>query len=166
MVRLDENLINNYAAYHVTVAKDKSKCKFTSDFGADYTVSFDKDDSLLITEAYHLVLTNTNNVKSPNDAKVRDTVIAIVEAFFAENTRVMLFICETGDRKQAQRNRIFSRWFNTYARRADFTMLQSDITDEDGVVNYAAVLFRNDNPFAPQITFDFLQTCEILQRKP
>ena len=34
--------------------------------------------------------------------------------FFEQNNDVMLYITETGDKKQAFRDRLFVRWFNTY----------------------------------------------------
>ena len=36
-------------------------------------------------EAYHLIIANVNHLKSPSDAKVRDTVLQIVDEFFSAN---------------------------------------------------------------------------------
>jgi hypothetical protein len=36
----------------------------------------------------------------------------------------MLYLCETGDKKEGLRNRLFIRWFNTYEHR-DFYIIRT-----------------------------------------
>ena len=93
------------------------------------------DDSLMSRETYHLVIVNVNHQKSPSDVKVRDTVIAIIDEFFEKNNTTLLYICETGDKKQALRNCLFERWFSTYERKTQYTFVASSLKDDDGVEN-------------------------------
>ena len=86
-------------------------------------------------ETYHLVIVNVNHQKSPSDVKVRDTVIAIIDEFFEKNNTTLLYICETGDKKQALRNRLFERWYSTYERKTQYTFVASSLKDDDGVEN-------------------------------
>ena len=58
-------------------------------------------------DAYQLIIANVNHRSSPRDAKVRDTVIGIVDEFFRKNNTTLLYICETGDSKQSMRSRLF-----------------------------------------------------------
>ena len=46
-------------------------------------------------------------MNSPSDAAVRETIICIIEEFFLSSPNIMLYICETGDERQAQRTRLF-----------------------------------------------------------
>ena len=40
-------------------------------------------------------ISNPKGVKSPRDPKVRETILAIVEEFFAKNNAAFLYICDT-----------------------------------------------------------------------
>ena len=98
--------------------------------------------------------------------KVRDTIIAIVDEFFRNNNSTLLYICETGDSKQSMRSRLFEYWFSTYNRKALFTMISSSIVDEEGVVNFATIILRNDNPNLSEIIAEFTESIQLLSQKP
>ena len=65
-------------------------------------------------ESYQLIIGNANNRKSPRDAKLQKTVLAIVEEFFYTNQAAMLYNCEIEDEKQGKRSHLFSYWFEAY----------------------------------------------------
>ena len=157
--------INEASSYKVSeVSQD---CyQFFTDHGVHCTVEFVPDDSLMSRETYHLVIVNVNHQKSPSDVKVRDTIIAIIDEFFVENNTTLLYICETGDKKQALRNRLFERWFSTYERKAQYTFVASSLTDDEGIENYAAIIVRNDNPDLSAIVAEFTTTISLLSTKP
>ncbi|MCH5306665.1 MAG: hypothetical protein J1E37_01190 [Prevotella sp.] len=144
----------------------ESSIEFYTDFGVHYGVEFVRDDILLNRAAYHLNIVNANHRKSPNDPKVKDTIIFIVDEFFRQNNTTLLYICDTGDNKQSMRNRLFERWFETYEKRWSFTFISSSLLDEDNNVNYAAIILRNDNPYLKEIVNEFLETIELLGNKP
>ncbi len=157
--------INKLSSYEVT--KVGEGCyQFFTDYGVHCSVEFVPDDSLMSRETYHLVIVNVNHQKSPSDVKVRDTIIAIIDEFFMENNKTLLYICETGDKKQALRNRLFERWFSTYERRTQYTFVASSLIDEEGIENYAAIILRNDNPDLSAIVAEFTTTISLLSTKP
>lgn len=117
-------------------------------------------------EAYHLIIANVNHHKSPSDFKVRDTVLQIVDEFFNTNNTTLLYICETGDNKQAMRSRLFEQWFATYRRKGFYTSMTSSIVDADGQLNFATIILRNDNPRLTQIIEEFTSTVQLLSQKP
>lgn len=100
------------------------------------------------------------------DRKVRDTIFAIIQEFFRVNNATMLYICETGDGKQAMRSRLFSHWFAVLADKGLYSILQSSVTDEEGLENYYAVITRKDNPFAAQVMTEFYATTYFFSHKP
>lgn len=144
----------------------ENKAIFTTDFGIRYVIVFDLDDTSLSHITYQFVITNANNKRSPRDKKLRDTIIAIVEDFFAENDEVLLYICDTGDGKQAMRSRLFNYWFSSFAEKGRYTMLQSSIKDEEGVENFFAIISRNDNPVLKDVVMEFSEAITILTQKP
>lgn len=57
-----------------------------------YSVGFMEDDLLMQEDAYQLIIANVNHLSSPRDAKVRDTVIGIVDEFFRVNNTTLLYM--------------------------------------------------------------------------
>lgn len=165
MNSLSLSAINVLSSYEVS-AVNEGCYQFFTDHGVHCTVEFVLDDSLMSRETYHLVIVNVNHQKSPSDAKVRDTIIAIIDEFFIENNTTLLYICETGDKKQALRNRLFERWFSMYKRKAQYTFVASSLKDEEGIENYTAIIVRNDNPELSAIIAEFTETISLLSSKP
>ena len=165
MNSLSLHAVNASSSYEVSAVNDGCY-QFFTDYGVHCTVEFVLDDSLLSHETYHLVIVNVNHQKSPSDVKVRDTIIAIIDEFFVENNTTLLYICETGDKKQALRNRLFERWFSTYERKAQYTFVVSSLKDEEGIENYTAIIVRNDNPELSAIIAEFTETISLLSSKP
>lgn len=165
MNSLSLHAVNASSSYEVSAVNDGCY-QFFTDYGVHCTVEFVLDDSLLSHETYHLIIVNVNHQKSPSDVKVRDTIIAIIDEFFVENNTTLLYICETGDKKQALRNRLFERWFSTYERKAQYTFVASSLKDEEGIENYTAIIVRNDNPELSAIIAEFTETISLLSSKP
>ena len=158
--------INENSSYPVETTGEDGFYQFFTDGGVHYSVGFMEDDILLSQNSYQLIIANINNHKSPRDHKVRDTIIAIVDEFFRTNNSTLLYICETGDSKQSIRSRLFEYWFSTYNRKALFTMISSSIVDEEGVVNFATIILRNDNPNLSEIITEFTESIQLLSQKP
>lgn len=154
------------SSYPVETTGEDGFYQFFTDGGVHYSVGFMEDDILLSQNSYQLIIANINNHKSPRDHKVRDTIIAIVDEFFRNNNSTLLYICETGDSKQSMRSRLFEYWFSTYNRKALFTMISSSIVDEEGVVNFATIILRNDNPNLSEIIAEFTESIQLLSQKP
>jgi hypothetical protein len=89
------------------------------------------------------------------------TLIAIVEEFFERNNDVMLYVTETGDEKQAFRDRLFVRWFNTYEHH-DLYYIQTAEGKMDGQMNFMAFISRKDNPRLPEVIKEFEDTISFI----
>lgn len=164
---LNIEAIQEKAPYIVTKVADEMHVSFFTDYGVQYIAGFDKDDTTMpITETYQFSIINFNNKKSPLDPKVRETIIAIIENFFMENQEVMLYICETGDGKQSMRNRLFEYWFNHYRKHWNIMFLTASITDENGILNYAGIVLRNDHPRLKEIVNEFTTAITLFNEKP
>ena len=64
------------------------------------------------------------------------------------------------------RNRLFEYWFSSYSYRYLYTLLSSSVVDEEGVVNYATLIIRNDNPRLHQVINEFTESVSMLSQKP
>ena len=89
-----------------------------------------------------------------------------IEEFFDVNgDDTMLYLAETGDRKQAFRNRLFVRWFNIYERRELFIMKTAE-GKMDGIMNFIAIISKRNNPNLPQVIEEFNETVSFLFDPP
>lgn len=140
--------------------------RFATDYGVEIAISFDLDELLETGEAYMFNITNVNKQRSPRDVKVRDTVIAIIDNFFETNEVALLYICETGDRKQALRNRLFDSWFAYANAQEQYVIMVANIHDLEGVDNYAAMILRKDNPHFVEYIAEFNNTVNMFMVKP
>jgi len=163
---LDSQRINSHAPYKVEESDDEYFFEFFTEHDVHYSVGFMPDDSLMQSEAYHLIIVNVDNRPSPSDRKVKDTVLAIVAEFFEQNNTTLLYICDTGDGKQRMRSRLFERWFAAYNQKALYTSVTSSVIDEDGIMNYATIILRNDNPRLVETIAEFTSTVSLLNQKP
>lgn len=158
--------INASSPYEVAMAISPNTYRFMTDYGVDIAVSFDLDEILESGEAYMFNINNVNRQKSPRDSKVRDTVVSIIDNFFEVNAVALLYICETGDRKQAMRNRLFESWF-AYANEKDlYLIMVANVLDADNVENYAALILRKDNPHFVDYVSEFNRTVNMFRVKP
>jgi hypothetical protein len=132
--------------------------RFTTDNDINYAVDFDYDSNPYFT-AYWLNLTNESGKTSPGDSKIPRTVICIIEEFFRQNPDIMLHMCSTAKRQQAQRARLFLRWFNGYEQQQRYVIKAYDVksTDAEGkpTKDYVALIIQRTNPQLDEIVARF-----------
>ena len=162
MEALRIDAINQKAPYEVLLREDRpGNYYFKSDFGLEFNICIKPDYSIVLGGAYVLNIINATHRPSPNDAKFRLTLLAIIEEFFEQNNDVMLYVTETGDEKQEMRNRLFVRWFNTYEHHDHFFIRTAEGTME-GQMNFMAMLSRLDNPHLADAVEEFDETVALI----
>ena len=82
MKTLDLSQINILAPYPVWY--EEGEIMFKTDYNILYSIAFELDDMLNL-KAYWFRITNRSRKKSPNDKKIQQTVILVIEEFFNEN---------------------------------------------------------------------------------
>ena len=161
---LPTDYINEHSPYVVKVISN-DEVQFMTDFSVEYRVSFMEDYSIWSEDAYQFLINNNTHKPSPNDSKLRDTIMTLIEAFFISNPHILLYICDTGDDKQAARNRLFVRWFNDSKHKGKFYLQDVTISD-DGIDNYAALIVQRNNPEFESIIAQFNEFVELMKNKP
>lgn len=156
--------INEISPYEVQKISEM-RYSFQTDYDVSYIVGFDKDESVWEDIAYQLYVLNVNRHASPNDLKVRDTIICIVKVFFRQNISVLSYICETGDEKQSARNRLFVRWVSKSFSTGDY-YFKSAMVVAEGIENYVAILVERNNPDIEIIAKDFDEFVSQMRDKP
>ena len=161
---LDLAYINRLAPYKVWTENGRDYLVETS-YELLFKIGFMDDYSIWPTGAYQFYINNESHRPSPSDEKLKATVFRIIEAFFAANPDILLYICETGDGRQAFRSHLFIRWFNTYAHRNAY-VLQTAEVQEGKTKNFAALIVQKSNPRVNEIVAEFEETIRILTNKP
>lgn len=163
---LNIDAVNNYAPYKVKHSVKEGFVVFTTDNGVTLMVGFSSTNLITSDDAYEFVIINAEHKPSPRDTKVKETIVAIVDEFFHSNNNTILYLCETGDGKQALRNRLFQDWFTSYTLKNNYVFLSTTITDEENTRNYATIIARNDNPNLEAVIEEFYATIKLLSEKP
>ena len=166
MIELSLQQINSKSPYQVHCGDSVGLFKFMSSNNVVFGVAFEKDDLLQTCESYQFAITNYEGKKSPRDAKVRETILAIVEEFFEKNQAALLYICETGDGMQKMRSRLFRSWFSIYGETDGYLYLPMTVFDDEDNENYTALILRKDHPRFKDVVSEFTNTINMLNNKP
>lgn len=124
--------INKLSPYEVFEYEENVVCFFTDD-GSEYLIGFIEETNIGFENAYQLFITRRKNGHSKGaDEKIGRTVSAVVSSFFRNNLRILIYICDTSDKRQAARDRKFKSWYHQYASFNDLKMISEVIEiDED-----------------------------------
>ena len=152
MNSLDIAFINIFSPYKVW--NRGNVYYFETDRGCRYSVDFDTDDNSIYT-AYWFNLNNLDHLASPNDVKIFQTVLCVIEEFFRVNPHILLYICSTAGGQQAQRARLFSYWFSKARQQERFIFKTAEITGGDPMdkhlKEYVAIIIPRSHPQAEEI---------------
>ncbi len=161
---LDLRRISRLSPYKVWT-EDGNDYLIETNRGQIFVIGFMDDYSIWPTGAYQFTINNRSRQPSPLDNKLRETILLLIEAFFTANPDILLYICETGDGRQAFRSRLFIRWFNTYKNRDAYVMATAEIL-EGKTKNFAALIVQKSNPRLDSILSEFNETINVLSNKP
>lgn len=160
---LNLEIVNAHSEYQVFLSQT-GKYIFRTDYGILYAVDFELDNNPYYT-AYWFNLTNPKHTKSPNDIKIAQTVICIIEEFFRLNPEVLLYMCSTDNGKQAQRARLFLRWFNGYEQQQKYVIKATDVKgigdDDKPSKDYVALIVQRTHPHLDEIIQCFDDEIEL-----
>lgn len=108
------------------------------------------------------LVANATGSRTPPDPRIVATVAVIFSAFLEQNKRVVVYICDTSDKRQAVRARKFGGWFEQYQSTTGLYKVDQTIMDGQGVIYLMSLVTRADNPLRRQAfdAFDELITGE------
>ncbi len=152
MNRLDIEAINSRSPYDVHSNNDQYV--FVTDAGIEYHVDFELDSNPYYI-AYWFNLANPEQTKSHSDKKIPQTIICIIEEFFRANPDIMLYMCSTANNQQAQRARLFLRWFNGYEQRQRYYIKAVEVKGDDKRKDYVALIVQRTHPQFDEIVARF-----------
>lgn len=90
--------------------QDESGYMFITDSGVEYTAYFiDISDSFGERNVYSFSFEAKG--KSAKDERIRNSIISILSKFFQNELNVMLMVCDSKDRREEARFKLFQRWY-------------------------------------------------------
>ena len=160
MIELSLEKINTQSPYEVSYAPN-GDFVFATNLGIHYLISFVNETPMGGCDTFQFVIQKLDHQRSPHDAKVEQTVLAILDVFFEEHLDVLLYMCDDSDGREANRNRLFLAWFKKHAAPDRFTIRTANAIVE-GKGFYAAIIVENRNPLLETIIADFENTAQAL----
>lgn len=100
----------------------------------------------------------------PVDQNVFRTVVAVLEEFFTDENRMLLYICDISDDRQHVRNRLFNNWFEQYEGRGNFILSKCDAVIK-GDSYFMSLLISRKHPQAYDVVNKFESMTEDLVDK-
>lgn len=144
MIHISVEAVNLRSPYKIK-QESENVFLFRTKYGIVYNVGFVADVSFYDEGVYQFFLINESGQASHADKDVFETVRVIIEEFFAQKEAVMLYICDTTDKREASRDRLFRAWFYTYEQ-SDSYSLHSEVLTIDNVRYFSSIILRKDHP--------------------
>ena len=98
---------------------------------------------------------NQNNINPPLDKCIPNTIASIFLDFFQQNDPIVVYLCDTADKRASARFRKFNQWFDAYK---GISFLKVDMqmgADTNGQVYFTSLIVRLENPDAIEIIAAF-----------
>ena len=143
-MRLSADRINKKSPYWV-IQLDELTFRFVTRNGILYRVGFYKDQYFLGSRAFHFFIANDSEASAPKDNDVFRVITCVLEEFFRQDASVMLYICDPYDHREAIRDSLYKRWFNSYPQNRRLTLETAEINFDHYIV-YTGMILRNDHP--------------------
>lgn len=154
--------INKISPYKVEKLDDYAFV-FHTQANVVYYVSFKEDMEIAGLDSYQFIIERKSE-KQGYDAEVKESIIAIINEFFAQNNDILLYICDTSDGREAIRNRLFVRWFKETDTDNVFEIKTADaIVEGEGM--FFAIIFKKSNPKYTEISTEFEEAAAYLTSK-
>ena len=146
MIELSLEKINTQSPYEVSYAPN-GDFVFSTNLGIHYLISFENETPMGGCDTFQFVIQKLDHQRSPHDAKVEQTVLAILDVFFDEHLDVLLYMCDDSDCSLS-----FSQIFT----------IRTASAVVEGKGFYAAIIVENRNPLLETIIADFESTALAL----
>lgn len=136
------------------VNKRNSEYYFTIDgSGVDYIAYFiDYSENAGVADIYmfsfeplrELSREDKKKLGKEVSIKIRNTIVSIIQEFFEQKSRALIFVCDSSDAKECSRNRLFDRWYN-HSTFSD-TIIKESVVKKGRYYNLlASLLYHKDN---------------------
>lgn len=161
MEQLNIDRINTKAPYKVWRTVRDNQFNFITENGVLYGVGFTEEMEIAGIRAYQFSFARLNSDHSGFDEKIKETLVNIIGEFFLANNEIMIYICDTSDKREECRSKLFVRWFKEYDNNDRF-VIRTASAEIEGQGFYTAMIVEKRNPRLKDILGDFDATAAVL----
>ena len=157
-MRLSVDNINKESPYWV-IQLDDMQFRFRTSTGIVYHVGFYPDSYFMPGSAYHFYI-SSNNIHAPKDSSVFTVISLVIEEFFRIDSSIMLYICDSSDKRELTRANLYKRWFDNYPKKDSLILRTAEIPFKENSI-YSGLIIRKDNPMSKLIIEAFDNFVEL-----
>jgi hypothetical protein len=106
------------------------------------------------------VAINETGKNPPLDSRIPITIASIFSDFYQSHDRkVIIFICDSSDRRQEARRRKFNQWVELF-KGNEYLKFDTEIIDPLGPIYYNSIILKTSNPYREEIIKSFLDLAD------
>lgn len=134
--------------YKVILDLQRNSYHFNTQSGAIYEVYFALENSIFDCtylqdrEIYNVQLNKVLSGSGGADKNIAVTIDSIVNHFFIDPDRLLIYSCDGIDSRELTRLRMFNSWYNLSPNKNDITKLDGEITGKDRDY-YSSLIYHN-----------------------
>lgn len=153
--------INSQSPYQIS--ESGGGLLFETENGVRYRVNFTEEYPIGGCETFQFMFSKLTTVHTSFDNNISRTLVLIIEEFFRVNHDVLLYICDTSDKREASRNRLFTHWFRQFSEDSAFEF-RSASSHVEYEKFFAAIIVERTNPKLEAVLEDFDKTAKELNK--
>ena len=138
--------------------KTDSEYYFFTDTGIKYIAYFNRQYGIESCPVFEFGFSTSNTVKAGTDLRIRETIKAILLDFWKNYDNVILFVCDSSDRRSAARMKLFNKWYLELNTNDDIVKI--DFAVEEIL---ASILSKTDNYLLPFVEDEIKQLFRLMQ---
>ncbi len=155
--------------YEYKIDKENGAYFFTTDYGLKYEVTFFSFDIALqdYPEIVDVLFEfgfdrKEKKIKVPRDGKIKHTILYIIASFFQSLPNAAIYyVCDSTDKSQIGRKKLFEKWFLEYEKTGDSLFEKYDYEPEaEDMDLFISIIAMKTNPRLPQILATFEQVLQ------
>lgn len=151
------------SSYKLNRSHVQGMYQFTTDNDIKYLLYFKQVDSnveniassKLISNTLEFGFSPTSKKRTKKDPKIEQTIIGAIDAFFNKsNEGILVYICDTDDKKQKFRQKLFIKWFDTY-NKGQYVREYFEYEDKNDQPQIISIIFKSAHPNRINIITEF-----------
>jgi hypothetical protein len=147
--------LNLPCRYKVTRDPLKESYKFLTDTGAVYEILFVEENQIFSAtvlegfETYNFVINKLESGEGKMDPEIKSTISAIIEYFFQNKDRILIYVYDSQDGKASVRKRLFDIWACNNKLSSSVLKIDNTIKTDD-LTYHTGMLYHKDNSAGKQ----------------
>ncbi|MEM9858516.1 MAG: DUF6169 family protein [Bacteroidota bacterium] len=157
--------------YKVFLDTESNTYYFQTQTGAHYEIFFIDSTPLFTStliegcQVSSITIYKTKDGTGIRDNEIAKTVEAVLEHFFRDRNRILIYTCDGEDKKHFQRSRLFNQWFSKSLLKKSISKLDYRFKVEDSET-LSSMIYHQENEYgSANITEAFDDVSYVLANK-